>query len=156
DTKLDGQQRDYLATVQSSASSLLSILNDILDFSKIESRKLDLEAIPVSVRAFVSNMVKPLAIKADQKGLELLVDIGEDVPAGIIGDPVRLQQVLANLIGNAIKFTEKGRVALDIRQTGRDLDRVTLLFTITDTGIGIAHDKQRTIFEAFNQADGST
>ena len=120
DTELSAQQRDYLVTVKSSADSLLAILNDILDFSKIESRKLELESIPFSVRDLVGNMLKPLAVKADQKGLELAVRRrSRTFPAGIVGDPVRLQQVLTNLVGNAIKFTERGHVMLEVREDTR-------------------------------------
>jgi signal transduction histidine kinase/DNA-binding response OmpR family regulator/HPt (histidine-containing phosphotransfer) domain-containing protein len=156
DTELSEQQRDYLVTVKSSADSLLSILNDILDFSKIESRKLELESIPFSVRDLVGNMLKPLAVKADQKGLELLFDIDPGVPSGIVGDPVRLQQVLTNLIDNAIKFTENGHVMLEIREDTRCEGATRLHFQVSDTGIGIPAEKHSTIFEAFSQADGST
>jgi len=156
DTELSEQQRDYLVTVKSSADSLLAILNDILDFSKIESRKLELESIPFSLRDVVGNMLKPLAVKADQKGLELLFDVGPGVPAGIVGDPVRLQQVLTNLIGNAIKFTEHGHVMLEVREDTRCEGATRLHFQVSDTGIGIPAEKHATIFEAFSQADGST
>ena len=110
DTELTPYQRDCLETVKGSAESLLTILNDILDFSKIESRKLDLESIPFSLADAIGDALKPLAVRADQKGLELIVDIAPDVPAGVVGDPVRLQQILTNLVGNAIKFTERGHV----------------------------------------------
>jgi signal transduction histidine kinase/CheY-like chemotaxis protein len=156
DTELSEQQRDYLATVKSSADSLLAILNDILDFSKIESRKLELESIPFSVRDVVGNMLKPLAVKADQKGLELLFECHPEVPAGIVGDPVRLQQVLTNLIGNAIKFTEHGHVLLEVREDTRCEGSTRLHFKISDTGIGIPAEKHTTVCEAFSQADGST
>jgi two-component system sensor histidine kinase/response regulator len=156
DTDLTAQQRDYLTTVRSSADSLLSILNDILDFSKIESRKLELEAIPFSVRELVGNMLKPLAVKADQKDVELLYDVDPAVPAGITGDPMRLQQVLGNLVGNAIKFTRHGHVLLEVREESRQAGSTTLHFQISDTGIGIPVEKHATIFEAFSQADGST
>jgi two-component system, sensor histidine kinase and response regulator len=156
DSKLDDQQRDYLTTVKASADSLLAILNDILDFSKIESRKLELEAIPFPVRELVAQTLKPLAVRADQKGLELLYDVHPDVPEGIIGDPGRLRQVLSNLVGNAIKFTQTGHVLLEIREETRGLGHTTLHFAVTDTGIGIAPEKHATIFEAFSQADGST
>ena len=112
DSELTPEQRDCLTTVQSSAESLLSILNDILDFSKIESRKLELEAIPFSIGTLVKDLLKTLSLKADQKGLELLCDLDPAIPAAIVGDPVRVRQVLANLVGNAIKFTEGGHVLL--------------------------------------------
>ena len=156
DTQLTLEQRDYLATVKSSAVSLLSIINDILDFSKIESRKLELESIPFSLRELVGQMLKPLAVRADQKGLELLYDIHPDVPAAIVGDKVRLQQVIANLVANAIKFTERGHVLLEVREVSRGQRCTMLQFQVTDTGIGIPGDKHATVFEAFSQADGST
>jgi signal transduction histidine kinase/DNA-binding response OmpR family regulator len=155
-TDLSAEQRDYLLTAQSSAESLLSILNDILDFSKIESRKLELESIPVSVREVIERTLKPLALKADQKRLELLFDVDPEVPAGILADPIRLQQVLTNLVGNAIKFTEQGHVLVEVRSQSHEDDRVELHFLVSDTGIGIPQDKLATIFEAFSQADGST
>jgi len=156
DTGLDHQQRDYLSTVKASADSLLTILNDILDFSKIESRKLELEAIGFSLMGLVTQTLKPLAFKADQKGLEVLCDVHDDVPDGIVGDPGRLRQVLSNLIGNATKFTERGHILLEIRQEAHGAGCTMLHFTVTDTGIGIPADKHQTIFEAFRQADGST
>ncbi|MEP7084331.1 MAG: ATP-binding protein, partial [Betaproteobacteria bacterium] len=156
DTDLSAEQRDYLLTVKSSADSLLTILNDILDFSKIESRKLQLEAIAFSVRALVSQLLKPLAVRADQKGLELLCEFDPGVPAAIVGDPVRLQQVLTNLVGNAIKFTEHGHVLIEIREDARHDGSTTLHFQVSDTGIGIPAEKHATIFESFSQGDGST
>ena len=156
DTALDAQQHDYLSTVKTSADSLLAILNDILDFSKVESRKLELERIPFSLRELVAQTVKPLALKADQKGLELLYEVDHAVPHGIVGDPGRLRQVLSNLIGNATKFTEHGHVVLEITQENHQPGCTMLHFTVSDTGIGIARDKHATVFEAFSQADGST
>jgi two-component system sensor histidine kinase/response regulator len=156
DTDLTPQQRDYLATVQASASSLLAILNDILDFSKIESRRLELESIPFSIRDAVHAAIKPLAVKADQKGLELMCDIAAGVPAGVVGDPVRLQQVLTNLVGNAVKFTERGHVLVEVQEEKRRQGSTRLHFQVTDTGIGIPAAQHESIFEAFSQADGST
>jgi two-component system sensor histidine kinase/response regulator len=156
DTTLDDQQRDYLETVKTSAGSLLAILNDILDFSKIESRKLELEAIPFSVRDLVGQTLKPLALKAEQKGLEILYDVHPDVPDGIVGDPVRLRQVLSNLVGNATKFTERGHVVVEVQEESNGAGCTMLHFTVADTGIGIPLEKHATIFEAFSQADGST
>jgi signal transduction histidine kinase/CheY-like chemotaxis protein len=156
DTELSEQQRDYLDTVKSSAESLLTILNDILDFSKIESRKLELESVPFSLRDLIGRTLKPLALKAEQKGLELLCDIDPAVPAGITGDPVRLQQVVANLVANAIKFTEHGHVLLEVREDARCDGATRLHFQVTDSGIGIPRAKHATIFEPFSQADGST
>ena len=156
DSELTADQRDSLATVRTSADTLLSILNDILDLSKIESRKLTLEVVPLSVRAVVADTVKPLAVRAHQKGLELICDIEPDVPAAVLGDPTRLQQILTNLVGNALKFTEHGHVLVAAREERRSEDRSTLHFSVSDTGIGIPMEKQDTIFEAFSQADGST
>jgi signal transduction histidine kinase/CheY-like chemotaxis protein len=156
DTDLTPQQRDYLATVRSSAEALLSILNDVLDFSKIESRKLELESVPFLLRDAVDDGLKTMAVKADQKGLELLVDVRSDVPPCIVGDPLRLRQVLVNLVGNAIKFTDAGHVLLEVREDVRGTTSSMLHFSVQDTGIGVPVDKHRTIFEPFSQADGST
>jgi two-component system sensor histidine kinase/response regulator len=155
-TALDEEQREYVEMIRTSSEHLLTVINDILDFSKIESRKLELESIPFSVRELVGTMLKPLAVKADQKGLELLLDIEPGVPAGVAGDPVRLQQVLTNLVGNAIKFTEHGHVMLEVREDTRSEGSTRLHFQVTDTGIGIPAEKRSTIFDAFSQADGST
>jgi len=156
DSDLSAEQRDGLDTVKSSAESLLSILNDILDFSKIESRKLDLEAAPFSLRASIASALKPLAHQAEQKGLELICEIGPDVPAGVVGDTTRIQQVLTNLVGNALKFTEVGHVLISITERSRSEGVSHLQFSIADTGIGIPPDKHAAIFEAFRQADNST
>jgi signal transduction histidine kinase/DNA-binding response OmpR family regulator len=156
DSELTLDQRDSLATVRTSADTLLSILNDILDFSKIESRKLELEAVPFSPRASIADALKPLALRAHQKGLELICDIHPDVPDGVVGDPTRIQQVLTNLVGNALKFTERGHVFITVRQDSLTEDSTKLHFTVTDTGVGIPPEKHETIFEAFRQADGST
>ncbi len=156
DSSLTPEQRDCLTTVQTSAESLLSILNDILDFSKIESRKLELEAIPFSIGPLVRDLLKTWSLRADQKGLELLSDLGPAVPPGIVGDPVRVRQVLNNLIANALKFTEAGHVLLEIREESRTEGVSTLHFQVSDTGIGIPPEKHATIFDAFSQADGST
>jgi two-component system, sensor histidine kinase and response regulator len=153
---LPPETRDCLDTVKTSAESLLSILNDILDFSKIESRKLELESVPFNLSDMITDMLKPFAVRADQKGLELILNVAPEVPAGIVGDPVRLQQVLANLVGNAIKFTQKGHVLVELREQTRVNDCTMLHFSVTDTGIGVAQEKHATIFEAFSQADGST
>jgi signal transduction histidine kinase/DNA-binding response OmpR family regulator len=155
-TELTPRQADYLKTVKASAASLLGVLNDILDFSKIESRKLEMESAPFSLRERVHEMLKPFAVRADQKGLELISHIGPDVPAAIVGDAHRLQQVLGNLINNAIKFTESGHVALEIRQESSGAGCTQLHFTVSDTGIGIPPEQHERIFDAFSQADGST
>ncbi len=156
DAAPSAQLRDCLQTVKGSADSLLAILNDILDFSKIESRKLELESIPFSLRDILSRALRPHALKAEQKGLELLLDVHPDVPDGVVGDPVRLQQVLSNLVGNALKFTERGHVLVEVGADRREDNCARLHFQVADTGIGVAADKHATIFEAFSQADGST
>jgi two-component system, sensor histidine kinase and response regulator len=157
DTDLTPYQADCLDAVKSSAESLLTILNDILDFSKIESRKLEMEAVAFSLSDLIAGALKPLSVHAHQKGLELLCDIAPDVPAaGIVGDPVRLKQIVTNLIGNAIKFTDRGHVALSVREETRGEGCILLHFAVTDTGIGVPADRQAMIFEAFQQADDST
>jgi PAS domain S-box-containing protein len=156
DTDLTPHQRDGLTTVRASAESLLRILNEILDFSKIESRRLDLEAVPFALRAAIDDTLRPLSVHAVKKGLALAADVAPDVPPLVVGDPVRVMQVLTNLIGNAIKFTTTGEVRLSLRVERRDGGLATLRFTVSDTGIGIPADKHEAIFEAFSQADGST
>jgi CheY-like chemotaxis protein/HPt (histidine-containing phosphotransfer) domain-containing protein len=157
DSELTPDQRDGLETVQASAESLLAILNDILDFSKVESGKMDLEEVPLSVRDLVVDAVKPLAVMADQKGLELITDVDVEVPAGVLGDALRLRQVLTNLVTNAVKFTERGHVLVHVSLARPVVGhRVALRFAVADTGIGVPADKRQSIFEAFRQADGST
>ena len=155
-TDLTPYQAECLATVKTSAVSLLTILNDILDFSKIESRKLALEAIPFSLVDLVNDTLKPMAVRAHQKGIELAADIAAEVPEGVVGDPMRLKQVLTNLIGNAVKFTERGHVLLRVQKDPGRVGRTVLRFLVSDTGLGIDSDKHAAIFEAFSQADGST
>ncbi len=156
DSELSDELRDQLTTVRASADSLLAILNDILDFSKIESRKLELESVAFSLPDLVSDLVKPLALRADRKGIELITDLSSDVPPGLVGDPLRLRQVLVNLTGNALKFTERGHVLLSARLDRADGHHVTVHFSVADTGIGIPPEKVRAIFEPFSQVDGST
>jgi signal transduction histidine kinase/CheY-like chemotaxis protein len=156
DSTLSVDQRECLETVKFSAASLLALLNDILDFSKLESQKLELEAIPFSLADLVEDVLKPLALLAHQKGLELIADVAPDVPVGISGDPGRIGQIIANLVGNAIKFTPHGHVVVRVRCEERLADRARLHFSVNDTGIGIPASKHATIFEAFSQADGST
>jgi signal transduction histidine kinase/DNA-binding NarL/FixJ family response regulator len=156
DSDLTTDQRGNLAAVRTSADTLLSILNDILDFSKIESRKLALEAVPFSLRAAIADALRPLALRAHQKALEIICEIEPAVPAGVIGDPTRIQQVLTNLVGNAVKFTERGHLFIAVREDARTPDTTTVHFSVTDTGIGIPAAQHEAIFEAFRQADGST
>jgi two-component system sensor histidine kinase/response regulator len=155
ETELTSEQRDYVQTTRSSAESLLVILNDILDFSKIEADKLTFEQLPFRVRHLCTDTVKALAVRAGQKGLELALDMPADLPDGVVGDPGRLRQVLTNLIGNALKFTERGEVVLRVGLESQDADAVTLRFEVRDTGIGIPAEKRLSIFEAFTQVDGS-
>ena len=156
ETDLDDEQREYLTLVQTSGDLLLAVINDILDFSRIEAGRLDLDVIEFSLRGCVETTLKTMALRAEEKDLELIGDVGVDVPDAVLGDPTRLRQVLANLIGNAIKFTDQGEIVVSVR-TGEELDgRVRLEFAVSDTGIGIAADKTETIFEPFRQADSST
>jgi two-component system, sensor histidine kinase and response regulator len=156
DTKLDRQQLGYLRSVKSSADDLLSLINDVLDFSKIEAGRLELDTTRFDLRGNIEEAARSLALRAHEKGLELVCDIHSDVPDYIIGDPVRLRQIVVNLLGNAIKFTQQGEVILGATVDARTADRAMIHFTVKDTGIGIPKDKQRIIFEAFTQADGST
>jgi len=156
DTPLSAEQREYLTMVKSSADALLGILNDILDFSKIEMRKLELESIPFSVRDHLADLLKPLALRAEQKDLEVISHVLPDVPNAAVGDPGRLRQVLVNLVGNAIKFTDRGQILVQVETSSRAADKTVLHYFVSDSGIGIPFDKQRAIFEPFKQADGST
>jgi CheY-like chemotaxis protein/HPt (histidine-containing phosphotransfer) domain-containing protein len=156
DTALSDEQRGYLETVHSSAHALLDLLNDILDFSKIEARKLDLESVDFSLCNSLGETLKTLAIRADQKGLELACHIRTEVPDTLIGDPSRLRQILVNLVGNAIKFTERGEVIVTVGLEAPAAEgQAELHFAVRDTGIGIPREKQGLIFETFAQADGS-
>jgi signal transduction histidine kinase/AmiR/NasT family two-component response regulator/HPt (histidine-containing phosphotransfer) domain-containing protein len=156
ETELDREQREYLTMAKHSAHSLLGLINDILDFSKIEAGKLELEAISFSLRHCLGSMLKPLGMRADQKGLELTADIPAEVPDHFIGDPMRLRQILLNLTDNAIKFTEHGDVTVGVTVESAVDDMHCLHFTVHDTGLGIPAAKQSLIFDAFAQADGST
>jgi signal transduction histidine kinase/CheY-like chemotaxis protein/ligand-binding sensor domain-containing protein len=156
DSGLNAEQLDYASMVKSSAESLLTIIDDILDFSKIEAGKLELEAIEFKLSGSLTATAKALALRAHEKGLELTCDIRPDVPDVVVGDPTRLRQIIVNLVGNAIKFTSQGEVGLKVALESRTQDRIRLHFSVEDTGIGIAPQKQKLIFEAFSQADGST
>ena len=155
-TRLSAEQKEYLTTVQTSAESLLEIINDILDFSKIEAQRLDLDRAEFDVRETVGDAAKLLALRAAEKGIELACHITPDVPEILVGDAGRLRQVLLNVLGNAVKFTSVGEVVLRVDVETTKVDRVTLHFAVTDTGIGIPPEKQRQIFSAFTQADSST
>jgi PAS domain S-box-containing protein len=150
------EQREYLELVKTSGQALLVLINDILDLSKIEAGKLELEHIAFDLAPLVNDVVKSMAWRASEKGLTLSATIAEAVPAIVAGDPTRLRQVLVNLLGNALKFTERGSVSLHVSAVEASSDHALLQFSVTDTGIGIPEDKQQIIFEKFTQADGST
>ncbi len=155
DTELSGEQREHLGLVRVSAESLLSIINDILDFSKIEAGKLDLEAIPFDLRESLGETMKALSLRVQQKGLELIYEVQPEVPETLVGDPGRIRQLLINLVGNSVKFTKHGEIFVNVEETSRQPGLTQLHFSIKDTGIGIAPEKQAKIFEAFSQADES-
>jgi signal transduction histidine kinase/CheY-like chemotaxis protein len=154
-TPLNEEQREYLETVNTSANSLLSILNDVLDLAKIESEKMDLEEIDFDLRMTIEHAVQTVAVKAGQSGLELTCRIRPEVNTYLVGDPSRLRQILVNLLGNAIKFTEEGEVGLDVKIEEENESSSLLHFMISDTGVGIPSDKLDTIFESFQQVDAS-
>jgi len=156
DTDLDAEQREYLGMVKSSADSLLLLLNDILDFSKIEAGKLDLDLAAFSLRKSLGESMKTLGLRAHQKSLELAWRVEAGVPEHLFGDLGRLRQVIVNLVGNSIKFTERGEVLLEVTKVAQAGAAVELHFSVRDTGIGIAKEKQAGVFEAFTQADSST
>jgi PAS domain S-box-containing protein len=155
-TEITAEQREYLETVRSSADALLGIINDILDFSKIEARKLDIDVIDFDLRYTVDDTLRSLAPRAHAKGLELACQVAPDVPPALGGDPSRLRQILVNLIGNAVKFTETGEVVVRVKSGPVAGEQVSVTFTVSDTGIGIPSEKHATIFEPFAQADAST
>ncbi len=155
-TSLTQEQRRQLELLHGSAESLLTILNDVLDFSKIEGEHLTLEAIAFDLPGLVHAAARLLAIKASERGVELVAEVAPDVPRAVVGDPGRLRQILTNLLGNAIKFTHAGEVHLSARLAERANGRAVVRFAVRDTGIGIAADKLTTIFDAFSQADAST
>lgn len=156
DTALSNEQREYLELVRSSADSLLGIINDILDFSKIESGKIELEEIDFPIRDSLASTLKPLSLRAMDKGLELVYDVDEGVPYSLVGDPGRLRQVLTNLVGNAIKFSDHGEIVVYVSLLEKTATQVSLKISVADQGVGIPADKQHLIFEAFTQADTST
>jgi two-component system, sensor histidine kinase and response regulator len=155
ETELSPLQRDYLSVVKSCADGLLSLVNDILDFSKIEAGKLTLDRHAFNLHKMVADCMKGLSLRAHQKGLELAFEVADDIPEQMVGDPGRLRQIIVNLAGNAIKFTERGEVVMTVTRE-QQADGLVLRFTVRDSGIGIAADKLETIFEVFEQADSST
>ena len=156
-TDLTAKQRDYLSKIQSSANSLLGIINDILDFSKIEAGKLDMEAVDFNLEDVLENLGNLVTVKAsEKKNLEVLFSTGVDVPRFLVGDPLRLGQVLINLVNNAVKFTEEGEIVVSTIVESRPEGQVILRFTVSDTGIGISEEQQNKLFQSFSQADTST
>jgi len=156
DTEQENERRDYLETARGCAHSLLRVINDVLDFSKMEAGKLAIEPAEFSVREFLREIEKSLEPEAREKGLRLFCQVGPEVPAAVIGDAVRLRQVLVNLIGNAIKFTPQGQVAVNVHLDSTTAGGSQLRFGVADTGIGIPKDQQERIFQPFIQADGSS
>jgi two-component system sensor histidine kinase/response regulator len=156
DTEVTAEQRESLDLVKSSAEALMRVINDILDYSKIEAGKLDLERVEFQLRDVLEDTLKTLALRAHRKGLEVTCEIGADVPARVTGDPGRLRQVIVNLVGNAIKFTERGEVVVRAQVRNQSADGYQLYFEVADTGLGIPLEKQQLIFDPFAQADGST
>jgi signal transduction histidine kinase/DNA-binding response OmpR family regulator len=155
DTSLTSEQRESLGMVKESGDALLSLLNDMLDFAKIEAGRLSLDPTEFNLHDLIANTLKPLAVRASQKGLEIAGGMKPEVPERVFGDPGRLRQVIMNVVGNAIKFTDEGEVVLGVDVESQQDQSTLLHFTVRDTGIGIAPEKQKTIFEAFTQADGS-
>jgi len=155
-TDLTNRQRDYLNKIHASAVALLGIINDILDFSKIEAGKLDIEAVPFEIDQVLENLATVVLVKTQEKGLELMFDRSPEVPAVLVGDPLRLSQILVNLCNNAAKFTEKGEILVSIDVGAREKDRITLECKVRDTGIGMTPEQQARLFRSFSQADTST
>ncbi len=155
-TPLTLEQRAYAGTIQRSADALLTIINDILDFSKIEAGKMTVSPVDVNLRSLIEEVARLLAPRAHEKGLELSLSIDPSLPLDVHADPVRLRQILTNLVGNAVKFTEKGEVITRVKLAGIDNDRIVAHFEVADTGVGIPEDQLQTIFESFTQVDGTS
>ncbi len=156
DTTLRPDQREYAGVVQESAQALLTIINDILDFSKIEAGKLDLEMIDFALRPVIEGTAELLQARAREKQISLLTFVDPTLPLGVLGDPVRLRQVLLNLVGNAVKFTHAGEVVVRAELAEGGSDTVLVRFTVSDTGIGLSSSARQRLFQPFTQADGST
>jgi len=156
ETRLTPEQREYLDVIRGSAESLLKVLNDVLDFSKVEAGKLDLEQIPFDLHECVQFTIRAFKPRARDKGIDLDLDLSPDVPWAVVGDPVRLRQILVNLLDNAVRFTERGAVRLRVRVESAVDERIRLHFEVQDSGIGVSKDERERIFESFTQADGST
>ncbi len=156
ETELTDEQREYMEMAKESADALLHVIDDILDFSKIEARKLEMSSVDFDLRDCLVGALKPFAVRANTKGLELICRIPPETPDTLVGDPMRLRQIVVNLVGNAIKFTAEGEVVVEVETEAETAQDTRLHITVSDTGIGIAAEKQKLIFEAFAQADGST
>jgi signal transduction histidine kinase/CheY-like chemotaxis protein len=156
ETNLTDDQRDYISTANQSAGALLNVINDILDFSKIEAGKLDLDPISFQLRDGLADDLRTIAMKAQEKNLELVYEIDDAIPDNLVGDPGRLRQIVLNLVSNAVKFTLQGEVALSVTMESQSAESVVLHFAVRDTGIGIPSEKQQLVFAAFSQADSST
>jgi PAS domain S-box-containing protein len=156
DTELNSQQRRYAETIRSSGESLLTLINDILDFSKIEAGKLELEMLAFDLHSVLDEFASPLALRAQGKGIELICAVAPDVPSWLIGDSVRLRQILTNLVGNAVKFTEQGEISARAGLVAETESDVVIRFVIRDTGIGLTPEQQQHLFQKFSQADSST
>ncbi len=154
-TDLTPKQHDYVSKIQLSANTLLGIINDILDFSKIEAGKLDIESTQFHLDDVLDNLSNLIGIKAEEKGLELLFRVGKDVPTGLVGDPLRLGQILINLCNNAVKFSEKGEIIVDISIVEKNTTSVKLRFSVEDSGVGLTKDQQDKLFQSFSQGDAS-
>jgi len=156
DTTLDSEQREYLDTAKESAEVLLTVINDVLDFSKIEAGRLNLETVNFSLRESLAQTLKALTLRAQQKGLELNLHVDPQVIDLVACDPVRLRQIIVNLVGNAIKFTSSGGITVSVQKQSQDSGQMMVRFTVKDSGIGIPPERQKEIFSAFTQADSST
>ena len=155
-TRLDSKQTEYLNIIQSSGQSLLELINDILDFSKIEADKLEFESIPFSLRTMMGEIPEVFIERTTRKQLEMITDIADDVPDRLISDPLRIRQVLVNLVSNALKFTRKGEICISVEVKGHAAESIELLFCVRDTGIGVPPGLKDKLFDVFTQADGST
>jgi signal transduction histidine kinase len=156
ETPLERLQRDYAQTIRSSARALLNVINDILDFSKVEAGKLELEEVDLNVRHVVEEVSRLISIQADSRGLEVIARIDPELPEHLRGNEARLRQILFNLCGNAVKFTQQGEIAIEVKLGSRTAERVIARFEVRDTGIGIPADRLRSLFEPFTQVDAST
>lgn len=155
-TNIKDELKEDLEVVKSAAHALLAIINDILDFSKIEAGKLALEKAPFKMGDFLGESLKIMATRSHDKRLELAYEVSSDVPDNLVGDPARFRQVLLNLVGNAIKFTDRGEIVVSIKCEEKTEKEAQLLFSVKDTGIGIPEEKLKNIFGAFNQVDTGT